>query len=121
MSTEHSVRTKRQSLPLLLDNLRSSSTMETNEQNLESMQNSARQYEKMKKMQSIILGMQEGVRNMFPKLKQKKLPTKSKTSINVLDLIKKPVPIKRESYLSKIQEEIAEREIIIDSLSDDRS
>jgi hypothetical protein len=59
---------------------------------------------------------------MFPKLKEKKLPNRAKTQLDVLEI---KVPNKKESYhgayLSKIKEERAEREIIIDSLSDDKS
>ena len=65
-------------------------------------------------MQTILLGMQDGIKNMFPK--PNKMKTKAKTSVNVCDVLVKNGPPKRAqsnlTKLTKIKEKKAKKEII---------
>ena len=59
---------------------------------------------------------------MFPKPNKNIVKAKAKTSVNVCDILVKNDPPKRaQSNLSKIKEEKVEKEIIIDTLTEDKS
>ena len=68
------------------------------------------------------MGMQDGIKTMFPKPNKNIVKAKAKTSVNVCDVMIKNYPPKRaQSNLTKIKEERVEKEIIIDTLTEDKS
>ena len=79
---------------------------------MKSLQDSQRDYLKLKRMQSIILGMRESSNNVM-QLKEKKAPARAHTTKNVMDLL---------SPKKKQIKAIAEKpEIIVENDSDAKS